>query len=961
MTRLVALAFAVTVLLLPTAATATPDALPGTHWRTLQDGALVWHFNARSRDTVEVLRPLAARAVSELTAWTGTRPSQPIHIVVNTDNDFTNGLTTVMPRNTIRLYPRPPRRPSLLQPTNDWLGLLLVHEMLHVWHLDQHRMPATLFRKIFGRVLLPTIGINGTDWPIPVAVFPNALLPDTLTEGYAVLTESRLMGGLGRANSPEARTLIGNMARDRGLPAIGDAIGFRRAFPAGGTPYLLGGAFHEWLLERDPDAWRTLYDANALGVPPVFWGLPAVAVWDAFPADLWNEWRQAQYDAAAPETTSIPAAETIGTWQDLRALAPGPGRGIYATIGDGRRAERIVAIDPDGQIHHLARRHGGGGISVGPTGLWFDELLPDRDTTRISRITHLVGRDRETLPTARAFEPDYGSNGVAAVTRDGMRECLTVLAPTDGSLRHKWCAPPGRSVQQPRWSPDGRRIVAGIWSTATRFDLFLWEPESGEPPRALTRLPGDEVDAIWYDSRTILFSATRSGRPELYAVRVHGTVVHRLSDVPTGVWQFTISTDGHLWYAAPGADGWTLRRTTAPLQLQPLERAPALPVSSATANTLPKRWPVTTSARYQAWRTLAPTGWQPLLYAGKARRNRYGVKLGGDDAVGLWHWRGSLLADHQARIEGDLQLALTRGAWLAASRYASSVGYMPSITSTALHLNEIDWSVGRFWRGANHRFRATVAVGGNWTNNAAIRELEYSAELADESRLSPAWALEPVQGVHAAIGGGSEISLRHGWRDGRIGARFVTGSFLVGRVQWRAQAAGLIDVVPGHHDLNLAAPGAASPGTRRLVGRGVPTTAMTDLTSDCAGTDICGVQRAGVASAELLLPLWWIQRGVRTLPLWFDEIHLRPFLAGARFHRPGRTRDDLFAGGELLLRMGLGSLALFEPLGVGIRWPVWPRRSATPDVWLSTTISFDRQPLGVRMAWPRGEPRRLLQ
>src|SRR5690349_20879436 len=85
---------------------------------------------------------LAARlAVIAEDAWRalerplGARPPRLTHVVIADQSEQANGYATPLPYNTIVIYPAWPRGVDFN--TDDWLRLVLTHELTHIVHLDR--------------------------------------------------------------------------------------------------------------------------------------------------------------------------------------------------------------------------------------------------------------------------------------------------------------------------------------------------------------------------------------------------------------------------------------------------------------------------------------------------------------------------------------------------------------------------------------------------------------------------------------------------------------------------------------------------------------------------------------------------------------------------------------------------------------------------------------------------------
>jgi hypothetical protein len=151
---------------------------PAGHWRTAHST----HFRIHYRPGAESLAAHAAweaeRAYAALSAQL-VPPRQTIDLVLSDAGDFPNGSARVVPTDRITLLVTPPANEPELQNYDDWLRLLISHELTHIFHLDRVKGPWAALQTVMGR--LP-------------GSFPNTYQPSWVAEGLATYYESRLTG-----------------------------------------------------------------------------------------------------------------------------------------------------------------------------------------------------------------------------------------------------------------------------------------------------------------------------------------------------------------------------------------------------------------------------------------------------------------------------------------------------------------------------------------------------------------------------------------------------------------------------------------------------------------------------------------------------------------------------------------------------------------------------------------------
>jgi Tol biopolymer transport system component/DNA-binding winged helix-turn-helix (wHTH) protein len=163
------------------------------------------------------------------------------------------------------------------------------------------------------------------------------------------------------------------------------------------------------------------------------------------------------------------------------------------------------------------------------------------------------------------FVPYLSGISVQGVTfsRDG--EWITYVAYPEGTLwrskvdaseRLQLSFTPLQAVQ-PRWSPDGKRIVFAASIPGTPWQIYITSAEGGSPQQ-LTADDRNHGDPSWSpDGKSLMFGVERDGKT---AISLLDTSTHRLSTLPNseGLCCPHWSPDGR-YVAAPSSDGQTLR------------------------------------------------------------------------------------------------------------------------------------------------------------------------------------------------------------------------------------------------------------------------------------------------------------------------------------------------------------------------------------------------------------------
>jgi eukaryotic-like serine/threonine-protein kinase len=108
-----------------------------------------------------------------------------------------------------------------------------------------------------------------------------------------------------------------------------------------------------------------------------------------------------------------------------------------------------------------------------------------------------------------------------------------VLVGRDGN--EQALAAPPRTFNQPRLSPDGKRVAVDVIDDRDGNQIWLYELSSKRFAPFTYRDDGENRHAVWRpDSEELLFTSSRRGMPQIYEARVDGSGLQQLTDFPSG-------------------------------------------------------------------------------------------------------------------------------------------------------------------------------------------------------------------------------------------------------------------------------------------------------------------------------------------------------------------------------------------------------------------------------------------
>ena len=418
-----------------------PSTAPTVYWRTIETEHFRIHFYEAERHLAERATFLAERAHASLTKYLDWLPRGRIDITITDATDSSNGFASSLPSNYIYAYGVPPEPLFSLNDFDDWLNVLISHELTHVVHLDTILGLPRFVDTLFGKLLAP-----------------NLVQPNWFIEGLAVLNESRVSTS-GRVRSSiydmylRAATLEN---RFHGIDAVSNGP---VTFPQGEAAYLYGSHFLKYLEDRfGPEKLRELSHRYARRLIP--FGLNRVAreVYGRRYDELWEDWAEALKRRYAVQVDEVrrqgltPITRLTFEGEGAVGGVPSPGlaprfftdgRGLVYLRSTDFERPAYVQLDPlTGKRRELIEAHAAGVSSPTPDGrgLVYTQVAPLPLPRRVGGNDSAGWED--------LFHVDLETHEIRRLTK-------------------------GRRTHQPDVSPDGKRIVCTIGTHTGSHELAI--------------------------------------------------------------------------------------------------------------------------------------------------------------------------------------------------------------------------------------------------------------------------------------------------------------------------------------------------------------------------------------------------------------------------------------------------------------------------------------------------------
>ncbi len=948
---------------LAAAALVASVAAPGLEWHTLHTACCDVHYPRQLEHVARRVAVIADESVKNASDFLKSAPAERVQIVLHDVLDTPNGFTNVVPYDSVDLRTITPESDSELSNTDEYLRLLVQHEIMHIVHLDDiHGFPSVV-NLVVGKV-----------WP------PNLVQPRFVVEGLAVLAETRFTGG-GRLRSTLFSSDLLIAALNGDLWSLDDVSSYSRRNPGGGGAYAYGAELIDWLSRKyGAGIWAAV--ARDYGGTIIPFAVQR-SIEKVTGHSLDDDYRLFLDDVRADAERLRAAAAARGGPTRARRLtrfggvihtprfddggallfglnAPDQAAGVYAIAGLPGAvpvAAPVLRVNEAADLallgdtlvlaqtettrgyysfHDLWRADLAGGPRAparGPPASWRGGTSAAGPALR--RVT------REARLRAPSAVP--GTRLVVAEQRSAGSAALVVVDVDTGATRDLVRSDTGTLWYSPDVSPDGARVAASRWTPGgarqvVEIDMAA-DAQGVHRERVLTDDGAQNLDPAWChgdDDGWVLFSSDREGLFSIYAVNRVTREVRRIVDSlglakaprPTpderGVVYVDTHLDGNDLYAAP------LDIAHAPV-VGPARPAPA-PHALTRESTAP-------AERYNAFPTLVPHYYIPLLATDAAGGTALGLSVVGQDAVGELSfaaqasWGFAVERPHLAASMRflDSPLPITVSSELRtdrSSRFRRTDG-QPDVQQETVLSAGANFSLP-FMR--SRRYAHSLAIGYNREFHVVENPLTSPPDAAHAPQYPPNrnigaltldWGYSGIESYRDSIsnerGFTSFLHLRHADR------------FTFSEVDLTEVSVDARDFVPvpglGGHVIGLYLQGGVAFGDKRVRSSFfLGGFSDRDITSDLltgarSGAGVLRGYPRGVVvgdaftlgTLEYRLPLLEVEHGASTLPLFLDRIHAAAFtdLGMAFDGAPVPTRVLASVGVELRMQVVLAYYGLF--------------------------------------------------
>ena len=628
---------------------------PNETWRNLKTD----HFSVTFPYELE---PLARKAATKaegafellttrFVAYTGGR----IQLLITDHTDSSNGYATPIPYNTIVVYVRPPMEGNLSH-FDDWMELLITHELAHILQFDSTRSLGSLIRRVFG-----------TAWPGWPA-FPGLSSPTWVKEGLATYYES--VKGSGRLNGTFFDSVLRTEILENGFPNLDQLSGASPNWPAGARGYIYGASFMEYLREQhgEEKLGEFVREMSGQWLPvQLLHNSVAKGVFGISFSEAWSEWREelsSSYQHLVDSVTSMAPLTnsqyiTSEGYFTINPRISPDGESLAFVRSDGKSDVQLRISDLEGKSQRkLLRLSDLSDIAWFPDGTLVASRMEFQDTHRLRSgliRVDMDGRESWISKGSRLHQPTVspdGKNIIAVQDGEGTNRLVRVDVES-GTIEPLTSFNPIEHWAFPAWSPNGRWLAVSRWQPGGFYDLVVMD-NTGTVVYEVTKDRAVDRSPSWSpDGRWIIWSSDRSGISNIYAAGVDPNSgrtyeIKQITNTLGGLEYPSISSNGKwIYLSSYHSEGWKIARISFDMNswFEPLPTAirftAEVPVQSETTSVDGETVP------YSSLQTLRPRYWYPVY---KAAENRsaptenslpvrimgpgFGISTGGSDLVG---------------------------------------------------------------------------------------------------------------------------------------------------------------------------------------------------------------------------------------------------------------------------------------------------------------------------------------
>ncbi len=534
---------------------------PSIRWREQKTEHFVFVYsNDLSAAQLQRIQTLAEEEYQTVTRFLQSEVKSKIYFVISDQTDGFNGSTTVIPQNRVEIFLTPALNGDAAvlwdTRTQDYLRLLIHHELVHAVQINARGGVFRFLHAVFGPLFSP-----------------NLFLPPNFLEGLAVYSETTGWQGRGAGSFYDMvlRTdmLTGNAKK------LDEVMVYSRPWLQGARVYLYGYKFLEHLAKTRGEAKLAELVRAAGSRFPLFVTGAFAKVYGRSVHELWRDWQKTlpdfyekqKRDLLEDGETRATALFESGGFANHLALSPDQ-RTLYFQWRGIDNAQSLVALD----LQTLQKRVLSQGAFVGRISVTADGRKLYYAKQDVYRQVSLVG-DLYVYDLARHNEKrlTHGERVTdVAVAPDAAGVFYVTVVQGVSHLRG-WNFATGEKIEMPKphdvliWHdpvflPDNSALLLLGQNRAGQDRIYVWEQNSQEwqviAPQAgwlgdLSASPSSDE---------IYFTSDQNGTPNVHSYHFKTGLQQRRTSVWSGAFAGVAGGEG-LYYSEFSSRGFVIKKT----------------------------------------------------------------------------------------------------------------------------------------------------------------------------------------------------------------------------------------------------------------------------------------------------------------------------------------------------------------------------------------------------------------
>ena len=625
-----------TTSIIPTIAFSALTQDPSLHWRTLYTDHFEIHFHDGEKTLAHEVAEISERVHQKLIKNFNWIPESRTQVVLTDRFDFSNGFALTIPRNLMRLIVNPPDSFSSLGDYDNWLETLILHEYVHILHLDKaNGLPQTL-RNVFGRFLF---------------LFPNLLQPPWMIEGLATHEETDNEHGIGRGQNAYFRMLM-RIEVENGIKPLNQVNQPMVSWPMNTSRYLYGVYFHNFITSRyGEEKIQALIENYSDNIIPLAINSNSKEVLGKSMDELWEEFKVYLNKEFLPEIKNIQQTEVTVSRQLTHSgyfnTSPKttPNGDVYFIQRDMQSEPRLMVLKKGEKNPRVITETQGRYFDIHPqAGIVVAELDAYKNTNFFSDLHHInlsSGVKTKLTHGGRYLYASWSPDGekIVAVHNELGEHALHLLDRHGKFIENLWQGSNKSVLGPPDWSTNSNKLVISVWRPGTQWNLEIFDINHRQWNQLTHSKNIETTPHFTTNDQEIIFSADYSGTFNLYRLNLTDGITVKMSNViggafsPTPASGETAPGNQGVYYTAVGKNGFDLFYLRRPFNTLTSENKKQINLTHREKDKTTKISYANNSIEdYDALSRLTPTGWYPYFLK-TDHTNEIGFNTWGSDPI----------------------------------------------------------------------------------------------------------------------------------------------------------------------------------------------------------------------------------------------------------------------------------------------------------------------------------------